>query len=78
MFLSGVTGYAIRQVCEAKLDGYDLTLYPCECEDRQLLGEVAIMWVKYQPSSELINHIIPLYDCMANKSKCDEQIPVPW
>lgn len=33
---SGVTGYAIQQFCEAKFDGYNLTLFPGECENRLL------------------------------------------
>ena len=59
LFLSGVTKYAVQQHCEIDRDGYNTTLYPCACTDT-IMGTIHIMWVKYQPCSATMNHIIPL------------------
>lgn len=59
LFLSGVTKYAITQHCEVQRDGYNTTLYPCGCNDT-FLGTIHIMWVRSDPTSSTMNHIIPL------------------
>lgn len=59
LFLAGVTEFAIEQHCEVPRDGYDTTLYPCGCTD-SIKGILHIMWVKSDPMSSTLNHIIPL------------------
>ncbi len=36
-------------------------LYPCGCKET-ILGIIDIMWVKCDPTSPILNHIIPMFN----------------
>ena len=49
----------IEQHTELPRDGYNTTIFPCGCTD-DIRGILHIMWVRTNPESSTLNHIIPL------------------
>ena len=58
-FLAGVLRRPILQVGEIQADNMNSKVLPCPC-DSNTKEPLAIMWLRFQPTSVMFNHIAPL------------------
>ena len=60
-FLSGVHCRPILQVGEIQADNMNSKVLPCPCNNSSgTKAPLAIMWLRFQPTSAMFNHIAPL------------------